>query len=97
MKIVFDPRAVSELEEARAWYEAQQSGLGDMFVARLRATVERITRHLGLASRVDEHLHRVLINRFPYAVIYALSVESDQAIILAIAHLHRHPRHQRPT
>ena len=90
----FHPEAIAELDEALAWYEAQQTGLSDAFMECLNATLGRIEVHPGLASRIDERLHRVLINRFPYAVIY--SREPERIVVLAIAHLHRHPRHQRP-
>lgn len=38
---------------------------------------------------MEDDVHRCLISRFPYGVLY--SIEDDGVFILAVMHLHRNP------
>lgn len=89
MKIVFLPQAVDELEEAVAFYEDKQSGLG----GRLRDEVERtlcwIIGHANIPRLRGAGYRRVNLRVFPYYVTY---VDLEQSLwILAVAHGHRKP------
>jgi hypothetical protein len=56
------PRAQAEADEAAAWYEAQQPGLGIEFLLELDAAIERAAEtplayvSSGRASRLDSSL-----------------------------------------
>jgi len=92
----YEPEALEELEEAAAWYERARRGLGHRFVARVDDAVHRITevpQSFPVMLRLDSTfvVRRVLLDRFPYGVIFLPL--SSEARILAIAHLHRRPNY----
>ncbi len=85
----FHPEAEREFEESASWYDERSPGLGIEFVASVRAKVEQILESPELWP-VVKGARRVLVSRFPFAIVYR--VLADAGIeILAIAHLRRRP------
>ena len=90
--VVVDEEAERELEAARDWYESQRTGLGREFILAVDAAVADIGQTPGLpVPHVSETLgvRRVLVRRFPYAVVYR--VRGEEVRILAFAHAKRRP------
>ena len=75
---------------AAEFYEARRAGLGSDFIAE----VERATHALALYSRIghrfSKRLRRVLVQRFPYGLLYR--IEGERIFVVAVAHLRRRPR-----
>jgi toxin ParE1/3/4 len=79
--------AEAELQDAAAWYDERSLGLGLRFV-------------LAVPKKSDEILEaperwpfaagarRVLLGRFPYALVYR-EISSEEIEIVAVAHLKR--------
>ena len=44
-----------------------------------------------IAPEIEPDLRRVLLNRFPYSLIYG--IDEDAIVIIAVAHQHREPRY----
>ena len=90
MKVVkFHPDAESEMIEAAAFYEGQQSDLGRRFLASVQDAVNRIILNPHLYPTVELDIRRCLTKTFPFGVIFR--ERSDRIIIMAIMHLHRDP------
>ena len=89
MKIDFLDLARQELDDAFDWYEAQAPGLGYDFLSEIDRAVRRILVYSQSAAIIETGLRRVLINRFPYGIIYGL--DEDRVVGVAVAHLHREP------
>ena len=89
MKVYFLPPAVLELEDACKWYELQKPELGREFLDEIEAAIRRIVSWPKSAGRIGEGLHRCLLRRFPYGLIYGIDI--DKVVIVAVAHLHRKP------
>jgi hypothetical protein len=85
--------ATAEVEEAYAWYEEQRQGLGDEFRASIDLAVDLILRSPRLWAVVHRDIHRVLLRRFPYGLFYR--IVGEEPIVVACAHVRRHPRHWR--
>jgi plasmid stabilization system protein ParE len=85
---------MTELAEAAAWYESRQTGLASRFLQEVDRAQHAIqSRPLSsprLANTADDLvIRRVLLPRFPYALVF---LELSKEIrILAIAHAKRHP------
>lgn len=94
MSFEFHPEAEEELERAVAFYENRTIGLGLDFAAEVHDAIERAVSMPLAWMQVDPGIHRVLVRRFPYAVLYA---GNDRLFILAVMHLRREPDywHQR--
>lgn len=90
MKVIIDPAAIIELNEAAAWYRTQGSrkiakDLADEFkrvVALLAENPEAGPVWIGEARRF-------VMRRFPFNVVYRLY--PDQLVIIAVAHQRRRP------
>lgn len=81
--------AEAELQDAATWYDERSPGLGLRFVEAVRAKTREIieTPHrwaLAAGTR------RVLMGRFPYALVYR-EVSDIEIEIVAVAHLKRRP------
>jgi plasmid stabilization system protein ParE len=89
MKIVLRRRAKLDLVDARQWYEERQSGLGAAFRDEVEATLRQIQEHPRIHPRVDEHVRRAALRRFPYGIFYV--VEGETVRVIAILHRARSP------
>jgi plasmid stabilization system protein ParE len=81
------PRAEAEADEAAAWYEAEQPGLGIEFLLELDAAIERAAETPLAYAQVFMDARRVLMRRFPFAVYFLY--EHDVVEIFAILHQRR--------
>ena len=95
LSVVYHALARADLYATWAWYEDQQSGLGDRFAAAVDAAVRRATRSPKSGSPAvrdedDEIIERRLATPgFPYALRYRI-VEGT-LLVMAVAHQHRRP------
>ena len=88
-RLIVEPRGDEDVEEAFAWYEHEQAGLGDQSLDELYTCYERIKRvPLGYQDQGDG-IRRALLRRFPYGVYFV--VEHDAIIILTVLHSSRDP------
>ncbi len=88
MRLRFDDAAIVELNDAALWYEGKQAGLGAEF---LEAVLQRAATLAadpigGPVPGVshDVPARRVLMGRFPFAIV--LVVAEDEVRVIAIAH-----------
>lgn len=93
-KLVFSAEARRELRAAAVWYEARSSGLGLALLTAARECFRRIEANPAAGSIVEhwpgaEGIRRLLLNKFPYCVIYT-ELEAHVRV-LAFAHLRRKP------
>ncbi len=91
MKVLFLKHAQSEVDDAVAWYDSQSHSLGIQFLDSFDRAVRRILAYPLASTKIEDGLHRCLLSRFPYGIIYGLDAET--IIVIAVAHLHREPRY----
>lgn len=89
MKWSFHPEADAEFHAAIDYYEACESGLGEIFAIEVQTTIQNILAYPEMWPVLEDDIRRCLTSRFPYGVVY--SSESDGIFILAVMHLHRRP------
>jgi len=89
----FHPDAETELEEASLFYESQVVGLGKSFLAEVDRTISLIRDFPDAGFPVGPARRRVLLDRFPYTIVYQRHPES--VAIVAIAHQRRRPNYWR--
>jgi toxin ParE1/3/4 len=95
-KIILDWEAEAEAEEARQWYAGKNPAAAKRFVASLRAAMGLIREAPERWMEFEPGVRRVMLKKFPYAVVYA--VKGDRVLVLAVMHFSRHPEywHGRP-
>ena len=91
MTFDFHPEAEAELAAAAAFYEDHAEGLGLDFAAEVHEAIERAIAMPLAWAQIEPGIRRVLVHRFPFAVLYAGN--DDSLFILAAMHLRRAPNY----
>ncbi|TAL45310.1 MAG: type II toxin-antitoxin system RelE/ParE family toxin [Methylovulum sp.] len=89
MKLSFLEAAEAELQAAMDYYNLQKSGLGQEFLAEIKAMIDRITNFPEAWQPLSRRTRRCLSRRFPYGIIY--QIRDDEILIIAVSHLHQKP------
>ncbi|OGW48948.1 MAG: plasmid stabilization protein [Nitrospirae bacterium RBG_19FT_COMBO_42_15] len=89
MKIDILEIARLEFEEAKEFYEIEQSGLGARFEDEIRDSLLRIQQYPQAWQSERREIRRYILHKFPYKILY--SIQDDKIVVLAFAHLHRKP------
>jgi plasmid stabilization system protein ParE len=84
------PAASADVEDAYRWYEAQQTGLGEEFLAAADAVMKSVVANPLQFPVIHRQTRRALFHRFPYGFYYR--IVSDQIIVVACMHGRRDPR-----
>ena len=87
---IFRPAAAADVEEAYRWYETQQVGLGDQFLAAVSTVIESLAAQPERFPIIYRQTRRVNLRRFPYGLFYR--IVDDQIIVVACMHGRRNPR-----
>ena len=88
-RVIFHPEAEVEFLAAAEFYEAHRRGLGVEFIAEVRHAAGTLQRHPELGHPFSRRLRRLLVQRFPYGLLYR--IEAEDIFIVAVAHLSRRP------
>ncbi len=95
MKLLFSVLAQLEFSDAKAYYELQQEGLGKSFEEHIHENTDMIKRFPLLYPKVTDHLHKVVLHKFPYSLYYF--IEDETIVVVSIAHQHRKPFYTTPS
>lgn len=87
--LLLRPRAESDIQSIFEWYESKRPGLGDEFLAALRARLEVIQESPEIYTVVYRNVRRAVLSRFPYLVFYV--VQPARIAVLAVLHHARSP------
>ena len=84
MDIYFSPAAQLELDEAFAYLEGEETGLGYRFTTDVDEALRRIQIYPLAWHPLGRNLRRCHLKHFRYGVIYR--IRGGQAEVIAIAH-----------
>ena len=78
------PGAQHDLEQSAAWYEEQEPGVGERFLAAVILAEGKLQRNpeWGVPDRRNTRKWRV--PPFPHSLVYR--IEDDRIVIIAVAH-----------
>jgi hypothetical protein len=80
--------AADDLEKAKAFYDAQEPGVGEYCLTSLLADIESLALYHGI-HRQQYSCFRMLANRFPFGIYY---LEADRETrVIAVLDLRRNP------
>ena len=88
--IAFRPEAEADVLETYAWYESQQSGLGETFVDFVDEALNRIKAMPRMYPVAIRNIRRAKIGKFPYLVFYRVLPQHIE--IIGILHGSRNPK-----
>ena len=93
MNFIKEPAAEKELIDAAAFYDRQHPGRGDRFIDEFERVVALLIDYPELGVRVGEGRRVIVLNHFPFRLVYAL--EDSGIRIIAVAHQKRRPDYWR--
>ncbi len=68
--VAFRPQALTEIQSARVWYDAQRVGLGREFEDEVGVVVELLAKAPLLFPVTHQATRRALVRRFPYGLFF---------------------------
>jgi len=89
--LIITEGAELDMLEAYGYYEDQESGLGERFLAAVQSRFAQIVEHPGYYSFIDDRniLRDVAIDPFPYVVIY--EVEGEAILVYVVHQTYKKP------
>ena len=88
-ELILSAEAQNEVTEAVQWYRERAPFLDREFLNCLENGFSMIKRNPKMFPPVHRNYHKVLIQRFPYQIIY--TVYDETILILAVFHAKRNP------
>lgn len=86
------PLVQQDYNEAYAWYEDRQKGLGERFIEAVRKKIEEITLHPGVhGSKSRKTFREAKVDFFPYLVVYKINKRRKEIYVSSIHHSKKHP------
>jgi len=89
LALIIRPAALAELDDAAAWYENQQTGLGQDLVAEVQRVLDTIANHPQRYPIAAGDIREAPVSRFPYCIYYR--VRPHQIAVIAVFHTSRDP------
>ena len=89
MRIQVLASALEDLRDGRAFYDAQEPGVGEYFFDSLFSDIDSLALYAGI-HRQMWGFHRMLSKRFPYAIYYKLD-SPDVAVVYRVLDCRRDP------
>jgi plasmid stabilization system protein ParE len=86
---ISDP-AKEDLLDGYAFYEDQEAGAGDYFLACVYRDMDTPAHNAGTHSKPNRKHHRMICSRHPYGISYTCAGDTVQ--VVAVLDLRRHPR-----
>jgi len=87
-RVSIRPRAETDLQQAWQWYEREQSGLGDKFLAEMRELIQSLHEYAERPPEYYRGFHRLLAPRFPHKIFYR--IQGDRVIVFRVLHTTQH-------
>lgn len=90
MIILILPQAVSDIAEAKAYYESQSAGLGIRFSDEVKKSIDTlmITPYFQLRY---ENVRCLPLRSFPFMIHYTIDEQEQEIFIHAVLHTSRNP------
>ena len=87
MKLVFDEKALVDLEGIYNWISKDNPAAARAVVERIFASTEYLATfpQMGHAGR-DEGTFEWVVPRLPYIVVYEIRSERDEVVVVAVVH-----------
>jgi addiction module RelE/StbE family toxin len=90
MKIVFDDKAISDLQAIREWIAQDSPDRATKVLERIRRAISVLDRfpERGRRGRHPE-THELIVPKLPYLVVYQIRKDVGQIIIVSVLHMAR--------
>ena len=83
-KIVFSPKAITDIEEAISYYNRQLLGSGNRFISDLKTIYKSIDRNPFFATIKYDNVRCAGLKKFPFSVHFTIDEERRIVTIAAV-------------
>jgi len=90
VRLIVEPSAQADIDDAASWYDNKDFGLGSAFIASLQSVFNRIVEKPERYPFHQAGLRRASLRRFPYTVFYTQM--NDSIYVQAVMHHRRNLR-----
>ncbi|HVJ66927.1 MAG TPA: type II toxin-antitoxin system RelE/ParE family toxin [Caulifigura sp.] len=90
VRLRVDKLAADDLSESASWYRNHSEDRDLVFLAAVEGAFDRIREFPGTHERLRPDIYRVLVAKFPFAVVYRFDKSSVE--IVAVYHFGRRSR-----
>ena len=87
--VAFLDPASREMREAAQWYNKQEVGVGEEFLAEVDRAIDRLLFDPSARPTAGRDVHRQQVDRFPFDLLYRIRAEHIE--IVAVSHHSRKP------
>lgn len=88
-ELLLHPLALEEIIEAKNFYNSKVGGLGNHLFDEIDRAFKLIVETPVTWPTYNENLHRFILKRFPFSIIYRIL--EDKVQVIAFMHQHRKP------
>jgi plasmid stabilization system protein ParE len=89
MTYQYHPEAAKELTSSIQYYERKSNGLGAEFFDEVEEAIAQALTHSKSGTLITEQNRRILLQRFPFELIY--DVKDEVITLIAIKHMKQRP------
>ncbi|MFI0491302.1 type II toxin-antitoxin system RelE/ParE family toxin [Flavobacterium sp.] len=89
-KVVIEPRAIFDIQEAIDYYDSQQTGLGEYFYQVVDEHIETLTKSPFFQIRYKDY-HGLPIRKFPFILFYCLDEKLKTIYVVSIFNTNLNP------
>jgi plasmid stabilization system protein ParE len=89
-KILIEPRALADVQDAITYYDGKQTGLGEKFYNAFNNHLDAIAKNPFYQLRYKDY-RTVPINKFPYIIFFYIDEEIQTAYVTAVFHTSQNP------
>lgn len=77
-------------KEAYQWYEEQQTGLGDIFLAELESSYDKVETWPASYTKIKRNFRQINLKTFPYVIVF--EILNEDVVVYAVFHTSRNPK-----
>jgi plasmid stabilization system protein ParE len=90
--IAYQPGALSEYEQAVAWYRERSKQAAENFEAAMEERMAVLRTQPARYRKTYKQFHETALKKYPFSIIYLISEKEKKVIISSIFHHKRNPK-----
>jgi toxin ParE1/3/4 len=90
-KVVIEPRAILDIQDAIDYYDSKQNGLGNYFYQVVEEHIETVSKSPLFQIRYKDY-HGFPIRKFPFIILYYIDENVKTIYIMSVFNTYLNPK-----